>query len=385
MNFTKIILVLIILVFTLISCGNEKDSDKYTTETSTSEYDKLRDIVKQATINLNIEDNNLLYHYQNIFNYAYFLLRKKPEYLVELDNLLDNKIDYSYLQNKIETDDKSRLSILQFSYLLAKIESYKKQNNLNLNNERLNYLNNLIKQLWLNIRAWHWKTTFPNIKERTLAKIQRNEAISGKNYYYAVIDEDIFLVGIASELISSKTCLEFSLCKEILETYYDFFRQKIILENGFSYSKGDWWDHPDYAYAGCESYDYPSNPCPKTDIEPDISHFHRMTWIFDSLNKAFSIIDEKEKAVFFSKVLKSFYLEYNNFLLESKNGFPLLKNFINGTNGWYRVGYNKEYKNFGYGPYDLSLVQVLGSYYYKNPNKSYVTLMKQILKDDNFI
>ncbi|BCD67953.1 hypothetical protein [Nitratiruptor sp. YY09-18] len=268
--------------------------------------------------------------------------------------------------------------------MLARIEKYKFLKGSESNKNRLNFLNKVVINSWLNIPAWHWVKMFPNMKLRTLAKLNKDPSIAGKSYYYAIIDEDIFLFGITANLVQINACKNKELCQEILEIGYKIFKKKIHNESEFSYAKGEWYEHPDYLYAGYEKKEFPKYPCPNPDMELDISHFHRMPWIFSDMYNVFKYLKEINKANYFDKSLREFYNKFNKKLVVyNQNGLPLLKNFIDGSNGWYRVRYHKNYPNFGYGPFELSLVAVLGSYYYKNFDKKFICSMNRLLSTNN--
>ena len=54
----------------------------------------------------------------------------------------------------------------------------------------------------------------------------------------------------------------------------------------------------------------------------------------------------------------------NQFAYRVFNGdfeYPLFSNYFDGTNGWYRVDYDKR-KNFGYGPSDMSITAYSGGF-----------------------
>lgn len=363
--------------FFLTSCSQERDIMQ------DNSFNNLYEILDYATEHFNPDNNSHLYHYQNIFNLAFYIMYKaKEKNFIALKEKLLNKLDFQRLLSKSE-DTKSRLAVLQFSYLLSLLEKYEYKLRFQNNKKSIDYLNKLLKKFWLDQPAWHWKKTFPNMRERTLAKITHSQEISGDNYYYAIIDEDIFLYGIAANLITIDNAFDSSLL-EILYLGYNFIKQKTNLSEGFSFSKGDWYEHPEFAYAGCETEEFPTVKCLKEDIEPDISHFHRMPWIINDLKEAFYYIGEKERAIYLKKWLDAFSLKFNNSLIfYTPEGYPLLKNFICGTNGWYRVGYHEEYDKFGYGPYELTLISVLGSYYLISEHR-FIEGVNRALKSDSF-
>jgi hypothetical protein len=61
---------------------------------------------------------------------------------------------------------------------------------------------------------------------------------------------------------------------------------------------------------------------------------------------------------------------------------PLFSNYMDGSNGWYRVGYAKK-KGFGYMPSDMSIAILTGGYGFWAPyntdiNKMYTAIIKML-------
>lgn len=283
-------------------------------------------------------------------------------------------------------DEGARLPTLQFSYLLSFVlKNIFQSNSNNITDLERHYANKsfhfllsqIIKAYWLDVEAWHWVEPNKNMKARTIYRLnwQNFPKLQAKSYYKAFFDEDYFLFAIAADLlylinthgnklrgigINFKN-KDLIILEEIRDFTLKVMRQRTDLTNGFSFQKTVWADHPDYLYAGCYDNEYPSNPCPKKDVSPDTSHFSRFPWWLRSFRDSwpkcsreyryYLTLLEKLSEQFISKIVQ----------FQGNNGV-LLTNYIDGSNGWYRVGYYKEYEKFGYGPYELSLVAVMGSY-----------------------
>lgn len=127
---------------------------------------------------------------------------------------------------------------------------------------------------------------------------------------------------------------------------------------GNNFDIGVWDDHPDYAYAGYTCQAYPTTPVHKVGTAWDISHARRFVNVFQAL------YDNKAALGLTWPSLSAMQRLANQFVYGTFNRnfeTPLFTNFMNGDNGWYRVGYAGQ-PNFGYGPYDLSDAAITGGY-----------------------
>jgi len=90
----------------------------------------------------------------------------------------------------------------------------------------------------------------------------------------------------------------------------------------------------------------------------DISHARRFVHLFTTLyeNKDITKDNFPEEKVMISLANQVAYGTFNRDFNK-----PLFTNFMDGTNGWYRVDYNSK-AGFGYAPYDLSSSIMTGGY-----------------------
>jgi len=77
-------------------------------------------------------------------------------------------------------------------------------------------------------------------------------------------------------------------------------------------------------------------------------------------------------------------LNYATFNRDFKK--PLFTNFMDGTNGWYRVNYSGR-KGFGYGPWDMSISVLTGGFgfwskYNSDTQKVFVALIEMLKSKD---
>ena len=281
-----------------------------------------------------------------------------------------------------------RLNELQFSYLLSTIMKASIQSRAS--NPRptppeeaafvqrcYDYLlRSVVVPHWTGIEAGWYSRTYPNMRQRTLARLAWKESdaayFATRSYYRAFVDEDLHHFAIASDLLYvSKTRVpgqtgtdpsaeETQVLMDIETVALRVFEQRIEGNSDFHWQLDVWKDHPDYAFDGCEGPDLPTKPCPRQrPTTEDISHSYRWPWWLQSLRDAWP--KGSSNFVQFSKLAGRFGDEVLNSVVEYKDERPIFRNYLGGGNGWYRVGYNK--RKWAYGPYSLSDIIPLGDYY----------------------
>ena len=99
---------------------------------------------------------------------------------------------------------------------------------------------------------------------------------------------------------------------------------------------GDYDDHPDYAYAGDTGPDQPSVPNPKYGLSWDISHSYRFPIVFRSLYETRNATGANFPTLNDLVALGNscFHLAFTG-----NSRLPAFKNFLDGWNGWFEVGY----------------------------------------------
>ncbi len=132
---------------------------------------------------------------------------------------------------------------------------------------------------------------------------------------------------------------------------------------GLIFEPGAWDDHPTYAHTGYTGKEYPTpailNEKKRGEgVGWDLSHARRFVHVFDSLHKHREILNVDFPSEDFMKMLTNQFL-YATFNMDFKR--PLFSNFMDGSNGWFRVGYENR-DGFGYGPWDMSISVLTGGY-----------------------
>jgi hypothetical protein len=157
---------------------------------------------------------------------------------------------------------------------------------------------------------------------------------------------------------------------------------------GAIFEPGDGND-PGYEFAGYTGEEFPKTISSfKTnykakDISWDLSHARRFVHVFETLMKSKDVLgldfpteDHMERMVN--------QLIYGTFNRDFKK--PLFTNFMDGSNGWYRVGYDKR-EGFGYGPWDVSIAALTGGYgfwsrYNNDVQKVFLAIMEMLKSND---
>lgn len=130
---------------------------------------------------------------------------------------------------------------------------------------------------------------------------------------------------------------------------------------GADFDTGSSYDHPDNKFAGyTNQYIFPTNSnfAPVENLGWDLSHARRFVNVLQTLYQTKDYLGLNFPG---ENILKMFA---NQFAYKVFNGdfeYPLFSNYFDGTNGWYRVDYDKR-KNFGYGPSDMSITAYSGGF-----------------------
>ena len=133
---------------------------------------------------------------------------------------------------------------------------------------------------------------------------------------------------------------------------------------GANFDLGAWDDHADFYCTGYTKETYPYVHSflhlyrRLSNVGWDISHARRFVHVFEAIFQSREVLhlDFPTRP---AMIKLTNQLVYGTFNLDFKK--PLLTNFMDGTNGWYRVGYRGRI-GFGYGPWDMSVVVLTGGY-----------------------
>ncbi len=155
-------------------------------------------------------------------------------------------------------------------------------------------------------------------------------------------------LGLASSLLEDRTT--FSQCRDDDD--------QTVECAGFD--QGTWDDHSNFAYSGYQGADFPdqSDQAKATHVGWDISHARRFVEAFQTLHDLRSQLGYSFPS---TRTMEGFARQVSHEVFLGDFALPLFSNFMDGTNGWYRVGYSGR-DGFGYGPSDLSISMLTGGY-----------------------
>lgn len=238
--------------------------------------------------------------------------------------------------------------------------------------ELADMLKSEVSKHWLEENSWHWQhDDFIGMKSRLDYKFKVTEPRF--SYDKAIIDEELFLVSVASDLkyFYQKLNQIDPVLTEINE-----YGQKIFLNEGqlvdgggWLFQKNVWKDHPDYAYSGYKSLEEINNGERKVRdfVYTDSSHGTRFPLQIYSIMKATDNAEKKEKLQIIRSNFETQFLD--EILTKSEDStYFLINNFLDGSNGVYRYNYATN-KGTGYGPNSLSGILMIGWYNFLNTER----------------
>lgn len=260
-------------------------------------------------------------------------------------------------------DSLSALTRLQYLYTASRYMVLAQKNAIPGLNE---FLLDELNKYWKLKPAWQWgrKPFEGGFSERLEWKLKTQDV--KYSYYRAVIDEEIFLFGIAADLAQHHRQVNLPvppLLSDILSVAYNVFKQESVFVEGdrWLFQPGVWADHPDYAYAGHKKTAQGLGEAPIVDIAMDVSHSHRFPLILLSMQDA--ELSGTRRYSFYLKLRRGLAEQFFNVVLTPPNRdiqFYTTSNFMDGRNGVFRYQYGKMGAGTGYGPGALSGTLLLG-------------------------
>lgn len=194
----------------------------------------------------------------------------------------------------------------------------------------------------------------------------------GDNFSYcnAVTDQELWIIsGVSNYLAASQIDSElikkpkyFIVLKKFLSDANSLLASRLTTSNlldfedqpveGLNFDLGAWSDYSDYDYAGYTGASYPTESDKSTpkNVGWDISHARRFIFVFESLYK-------NKEVLGFSfpndDVMTKLANQFVYGVFNKDFTYPLFSNYMDGSNGWYRVGYAGR-NGFGYAPHSIT-------------------------------
>ncbi|MES1147491.1 MAG: hypothetical protein ABUL49_01945, partial [bacterium] len=225
----------------------------------------------------------------------------------------------------------------------------------------------LTKKLWAN-DASRW--AFLGIS--MLASIVATLLLPQKYSYTGMSqDFDYYMLAIAADLRTVGKLRGMSDDSALLSAHdlqAQVFKRDVVWNNdgGWLLEPGAWRDHPDMAFAGNSMLRGGLSKAPVNNIGWDTSHFHRMPLFLYVMEHAETDQAAKDDL---GKLRTGLAAQFNKHVLvpaDDTYRLPRTNNFMDGSNGVYRYGYEKRGDDFGYGPYQLSGTFLLGWWSFLN-------------------
>ena len=231
-------------------------------------------------------------------------------------------------------------------------------------------------------RGWGCKDKKNNyIYARTLNQMigeLGEKAYSGASYCNVIADPSLLIVsGLGYYLsgekhpnrsynISNKEALESFFIKSIRVLSKTFKKSTLQQPKNrptpiLSFQEGAWYGHPDYDYSECNVSTFPKKSEKKNHYKVglDVAHASRVIYLLEMLTENKNKFNIKFPTTNDMKMFTDgfLYKVFNQNLHK-----PLFKNYMNGSNGWFRVNYDSR-KGYGYAPYSIgSSGALLGGY-----------------------
>jgi hypothetical protein len=225
-----------------------------------------------------------------------------------------------------------------------------------------------VSKYWRTESAWQWgQNPFPGgIRERILWKLSHRK--TGKSYYRAMVDDDLFLLAMAADLKAYRGTPEqmqrwSSTLDEILAIAFKVYSEEGVFRpgGGWLFQPGVWADHPEYQYVGNLAIHPGMSPAPVRGIAADSSHSMRFAAWLTSFVQAYPPGSDTQR--FYAGLREGLEKQFfEKVLIQPSGDRPcyLLNNFMDGSNGVYRWNYSSVGSGNGYGPYELSGSFLLG-------------------------
>jgi len=187
--------------------------------------------------------------------------------------------------------------------------------------------------------------------------------ISGLGYYLSGTKEQY-----PSYTVQNEKILENFFIKSINILSQQFKKSTITTKDSrtkhisiLTFQEGAWYGHPDYCYSDYTGSTFPKKKNHKCNsyIGRDVAHGSRLLYLLEMLTEnkdKFNIkFPTQNEMKMFTDAF--FYKVFNQNFQQ-----PLFKNYMSGSNGWFRVNYESK-KGYGYPPYSIgSEGALLGGY-----------------------
>jgi hypothetical protein len=221
------------------------------------------------------------------------------------------------------------------------------------------------------VRGWGCDTRVFDLTEFTQLRLDRSLGKGKASYCAAPTSGDLLLaVGITSLLHASAIAPDLVMLSDferqrltaLVKLQAKFTASRLVYDTAVDrqgrsvttvdFDPGAWSSYPDFAYAADEALQFPEQPVPpKPGVGWDFSHAYRIAWAMLTFASNPHIVGID---VDWSGASDAFARQIAIRVLESDaDGLPRFRNYLDGSNGWYRVNYSNR-QGSGYPPYAMS-------------------------------
>lgn len=257
-------------------------------------------------------------------------------------------------------------SAIQFAYLVSTALRLSAEAGAPVDEDmRLLYdflLDDTLRFYWEEAPAWHWVGAYENLRERTEARFGFWLRL-GPDHFRAFIDYDLHVFAIAADLraaMAARPALadrgDLALVNEVLDQGFRALRERLDggeTGDGFGFDRGYWRQGIGFEYTACEGPEPPAEPCgPPAADHPDVSHAQRWPHWLASFRAAARARGDETLAAELDARRRGLARQIAREALTWREGRPVLRNFIDGTDGWYR--YDEGGRGYGHPPSSLT-------------------------------
>lgn len=215
-------------------------------------------------------------------------------------------------------------------------------------------------KMW-QVRGWGCDASGLDILEFARQRRERSLGNGQHAYCQAPTDLDVLIgIGIAHLLaanardprIAPIEADERRSLESVGHALYDLFASRLAWHGDrVDFDPGAWIEHPEWRYAGDDREHLPSGP-PRHDPSGawDISHGARLLRLFEVLGQH---PDFSTSGTEWRRALEGLSHQFRVRVLAGSPDLPMFRNYLDGTNGWYRVDYESR-NGTGYPPHGLS-------------------------------
>ena len=247
-----------------------------------------------------------------------------------------------------------------------------------------------------------WPEKKLKLTHQQLLSLRTNADLAAQNNYYreksAIHDFDLWMLAGTAELLAANqkspeffrlTTTERGILRGYVLDGLRFLRARLRTTSllnfqgesveGFVVNEGLWTTQRDFRHAGYTGTEFPDEDeeVPVTTVSWDITHARRLVQTLDSFYRHRELLGAdfptRDDMVRFAN-------QYAYGIFNKNFEQPLFSNYFDGTNGWYRVGYEGR-EGYGFGPSDLSYAAMEGGFgFWAEFNDDISTINRVLLK-----